>query len=139
RTRAGIKRRTAACGGDAGRYGTDEFRGEVPALETVISALIPRIAKRTVTARTALDGHLAPPGLISRRGFPQLFNVDQASRPSLVKIAHFQQTCAGRREHDAAVGTFCPSVVQNHIQQRAVDAQTAVVFDEAELAEFVHE
>src|SRR5437660_10229983 len=40
RTRAGIKRRTAACGGDAGRYGTDEFRGEVPALETVIRALI---------------------------------------------------------------------------------------------------
>ena len=30
-------------------------------------------------------------------------------------------------------------VVQDHIQQRAVDAQTAVVFDEAELAEFVHE
>ena len=30
-------------------------------------------------------------------------------------------------------------VVQDHIQQRAMDAQTAVVFDEAELAEFVHE
>jgi hypothetical protein len=34
---------------------------------------------------------------------------------------------------------ICLSVVQDHVQQRAVDAQTAVVFDEAELAEFVRE
>jgi hypothetical protein len=31
------------------------------------------------------------------------------------------------------------TVVQDDVQQRALDAQTAVVFDEAELAEFVHE
>ena len=32
-----------------------------------------------------------------------------------------------------------PSVVQDQVQERAVDFQTSVVFDEAELAEFVHE
>jgi 5-methyltetrahydropteroyltriglutamate--homocysteine methyltransferase len=28
------------------------------------------------------------------------------------------------------VGTICPSIVQDHVQERAVNAQTAVVFDE---------
>jgi hypothetical protein len=37
------------------------------------------------------------------------------------------------------VGMICSSVVQDHVQQRAVDAQTTVVFDEPYLAEFVHE
>jgi hypothetical protein len=32
-----------------------------------------------------------------------------------------------------------PSVVQDHIQERAVDTQIAVVVDEAKPAEFVHE
>jgi hypothetical protein len=47
--------------------------------------------------------------------------------PSLVKIAHFQQNCAGRQKRDGGV-MICPSVVHDHVQQRAVDAQTAVVF-----------
>jgi hypothetical protein len=52
--------------------------------------------------------------------------------------AGLSRCSTARRLAEMAGGGICPSVVQDHVQQRAVDAQTAVVFDKPELAEFVH-
>src|SRR4029079_1704282 len=39
----------------------------------------------------------------------------------------------------SAIHVDCRVIVQNYIQERVMDLQIAVVFDETQLAEFVHE
>src|ERR1035437_6088449 len=47
-------------------------------------------------------------------------------------------TWSGRTNRSLGV-SLCESIVQNHIQQRLINPDAAVVFDEAELAEAIHE
>src|SRR3954452_19267827 len=57
---------------------------------------------------------------------------------SLDNIAQFSETRRRQQRRTLPMAMIWLLVVQDHVQQRAMDAQDSIVFDKAKPAEFVH-